>query len=343
MTDTVKKLAPEILSLINGSKNILLHLHPSPDPDSVGSALAMKFALESLGKKATIIAGDSKVPEAFSHFPGFAGIVAKNFFEINLAEFDLFIIQDAGSLGMISRKGENGAPVVFPDSLKTVSIDHHISNEKFAHNINLVDATYPATALILFDLFKEWEIKVTQEIAENLFIGTYTDTGGFRYRGTTPATLAAAAELAQIAPDFSDVIFKMENNHRPQAIVFQGLALSNIETFKVASFPDSYVAIAPVALADIKAKGISAEDTNTGYISSILKSAIGWDVGVGLIELPDGKVKASFRTRNPARYDLSVIAKSVGGGGHKAAAGAVIVGTIAEAKQKIVEAVKAVL
>ena len=77
MTETVKKLAPEILDVIKKSESILLHCHPSPDPDSVGSALAMKFALQSLGKKVTIIAGDSPVPSAFSHFPGFAEIIPK--------------------------------------------------------------------------------------------------------------------------------------------------------------------------------------------------------------------------------------------------------------------------
>ena len=106
MTETVKKLAPEILDVIKKSESILLHCHPSPDPDSVGSALAMKFALQSLGKKVTIIAGDSPVPSAFSHFPGFAEIIPKNFFEIDLAAFDLFIIQDSGSLDRISKKAQ---------------------------------------------------------------------------------------------------------------------------------------------------------------------------------------------------------------------------------------------
>ena len=102
MTKTVEDAAPKILEAIKAARSILLHCHPSPDPDSVGSALAMKFALESMGKKATVIRGDSEIPQAFMHFPGAGDIVAKNFFEVDLAEFDLFIVLDSGSTNMIS-------------------------------------------------------------------------------------------------------------------------------------------------------------------------------------------------------------------------------------------------
>src|ERR1035437_6801700 len=110
MTDIVKKEAPKILAAIKSANNILLHCHPSPDPDSVGSALAMKFALEQLGKKATVIKGDSVIPQAFMHFPGANDIVQKNFGEVDLKEFDLFISLDAGGLNMISSL----RPIIIP-------------------------------------------------------------------------------------------------------------------------------------------------------------------------------------------------------------------------------------
>src|ERR1035437_290287 len=177
MTDIVKKEAPKIFAAIKAANNILLHCHPSPDPDSVGSALAMKFALESLGKKATVIRGDSEIPQAFMHFPGADSIVPKNFFEVDLKEFDLFIIQDTGNLDRVSHLGE----MKIPSSLPTIVIDHHISNHGFGTLVNLVDVSYPSTSLILFDLFKVWNIRITEDIAGDLFIGAYTDTGGFRY------------------------------------------------------------------------------------------------------------------------------------------------------------------
>lgn len=333
-TEILKKLAPEILSLIKSSHNILLHCHPSPDPDSVGSALAMKLALESLGKKVTVIGGDSEVPQAFAHFPGFTSIEAKTFFEIDLAPIDLFIIQDAGSPEMVSRK----APLVFPPHLKTVVIDHHMSNQKFARDINLLDTTYPATTLILFDLFKEWGIHLTPDIATNLFIGAYTDTGGFKFQSTTADTLAAAAELARIAPDFHDAIFKMENSREPDEIRYQGLAFSHIETFL-----DGHLAMSTITHDDFEKSGINIEDASAGYIANQLKSVIGWDVAVCIIEMTPGHFKGSLRTRNSGKYDLSKIAVQLGGGGHKSAAGIHLEGELAEVQQKIVDVVKAML
>ena len=342
MTENVKKIAPDILSLIKSSTSVLLHCHPSPDPDSVGSALAMKLALESLGKKVTVIAGDSEIPKAFSHFPGFASIVPKNFFEIDLAAFDLFIIQDSGSPEMISRKSPmvDGAaqPIIFPSGLKTVVIDHHISNKKFANDINLVDETYPSTTLLLLDLFKEWGIVITPDIAADLYIGAFTDTGGFRYENTTAETLLAASELARSAPHFLNVVSQMENSRTPAELIVHGIALSNIEIFA-----DVHMAIASVTLADLEKRGIAVKDASSGGVAGQLKSVIGWDIGICIVEIEPGLFKGSMRTRDSEKYDLSKLALTLGGGGHKAAAGIRVKGTLASVKQQIVDAARAML
>ena len=185
----IREKAPLILVEIKKAKSILLHCHPSPDPDSVGSALAMKFALESLGKKATVIRGDSEIPQAFMHFPGADQIVPKNFGEVDLKEFDLFISLDTAAIDRISTLGK----LEFPASLFVIDIDHHRTNPGFGA-INLIESSYPATAQILFDLFKEWGVPITADMAYNLFIGIYTDTGAFKYRETTVKTFAIAAE-----------------------------------------------------------------------------------------------------------------------------------------------------
>jgi phosphoesterase RecJ-like protein len=77
--NALKVAAPKILELIKASNSILLHCHIFPDCDSIGSALAMKFALEQLGKKVTVIRGDSAIPEVFAKLPGAGEIVPKNF------------------------------------------------------------------------------------------------------------------------------------------------------------------------------------------------------------------------------------------------------------------------
>ena len=80
----------QIFEEIQKAKSILLHLHPSPDCDSQGSALAMYHALTGLGKKVTIIKGDSDLDPNMAHLPGADAIVPKNFLEIDQNDFDLF-------------------------------------------------------------------------------------------------------------------------------------------------------------------------------------------------------------------------------------------------------------
>jgi len=322
--------APLILAEIKKANNILLHCHPLPDPDSTGSALAMKFALEQLGKKATVIKGDSEIPKGFMHFPGIESIVSKSFSEVDLSLFDLFISLDSGSVNMISQVN----PPIKPLQIETIVIDHHATNELYG-SINLVDTTSPAVSFILFQLLKIWSIELTRDIATNLFMGIYTDTGGFRYPPTDYRVLGAASELARISPDFTETIFKMENSQSKESIYYQALALSSVETFL-----NDNVAISIVSNKDLVEKKIPDECIRGISISNILKSVIGWNVGVSMIERIPGEIKVSFRTRDSLRFDVSKLAGLLGGGGHRAAAATVLRMSIDEAKKLVVSKAK---
>ncbi|MBP6858235.1 MAG: bifunctional oligoribonuclease/PAP phosphatase NrnA [Candidatus Pacebacteria bacterium] len=329
-TPLIREKAPLILAEIQKAKSILLHCHPSPDPDSVGSALAMKFAVEQLGKKATVIKGDSDIPQAFMHFPGAKDIVMKNFFEVDLSEFDLFLCLDTAALGRVSTIGA----VEFPSSLKVVDIDHHPTNPGFG-TINLIEASYPATAQILFDLFKEWNIEITSDIAANLFVGIYTDTGGLKFSGVTPQTFQAAGELAAQCPNFSRIISVMENSNTVSDLHFKGLALTALEPML-----GGKVGLAVVSLDELLAKNIADDSVSAGSISSVLRTVGEFDVVGALIEAEPGMVRASFRSKDANTFDVSALAAAFGGGGHRAAAGTLIALPLAEAKQKVVEKIK---
>jgi phosphoesterase RecJ-like protein len=326
----IKEKAPLILAEIKKAKSILLHCHPSPDPDSVGSALAMKFTLEQLGKKATVIKGDSDIPQAFMHFPGAEDIVQKNFFEVDLAAFDLFISLDTASVDRISTLGS----IKFPPSLKVINIDHHATNPGFGM-IDLLEISYPATGQILFDLFSCWGIKITHEIAANLFIGIYTDTGGFKFRGATMRTFEAAAGLVRIIPDFPKIISDMERSRSPEHVAFLGLGLSSIESLLGGKF-----ALASISLADLAENNIPVSEAHSSNISPFIMSVTDWEVGGCLCEIAPGIIKGSFRSANIEKYDVAKLTEALGGGGHRGAAGVTLKMSIEEAKKSVVAKAK---
>ena len=336
MTDQVKKLAPEILATIKSAERILLHFHPNPDPDSVGSALGMAHALRGLGKQVTVIKGDSPMPEYLSFLPGYETITPKNYLEIYPANFDLFLMLDISQPNRVTALGEINPPTGGPATLKTILIDHHISAEPFAE-INLIAPEYPATAQILYDLFSEWGIKLTPAIASCLFMGIYSDTGGFKYQGTTKDTFLAVATLVALAPNFTDMVFQMENNKSPAQLRYEGLALSLIELVGAGK-----VALVVLSQAQLATAGIRYEDVQGISIANHLKSVKGWEIGATLIESAPGAVRASFRTRDSKRFDLSKLATALGGGGHPAAAGAVLKMTCAEARELVLKELMAV-
>ncbi|MDD4938163.1 MAG: DHH family phosphoesterase [Candidatus Shapirobacteria bacterium] len=328
----LKITGKKIWKEINRSKSILLHIHSGPDGDSVGSALAFYFALQKMGKNVVVIGGDSDLPQNLSVIPGANKIIPKNFFQVDLNQFDLFIILDSSSPSQISRNGK----IVFPKNLKTIAIDHHFSNEKFAQ-INLIMPKYSSTCQIIYDLFQLGKIKINKNIAACLFIGIYTDTGGFKYFNPTYKTFDIASKLAKIYPKFDQLVFGIENNDHPNRLKLISLLLNSIENHF-----SNHIAIASISYDEIKKNDLD-NDTLNGYseVTNMLKSVIGWDIAMTMIELQPNLVRLNFRTRDAQTYDLSKIAAATGsGGGHKAAAGATVHKSLPEAKQFILNIIK---
>jgi len=331
MTDNVKLAAPKIWEKIQKSKNILMHCHPGPDPDSVGSTLALGSCLAAIGKNVTLIKGDSDLRPALKALPGIDRILLQNFFQTDLSKFDLFLILDSSNTSQISKLGK----VVFPDSLNTVVIDHHNSNEGFGQ-VNLVDKSYSSASQIVFDLLKIWNLEIGKDAALCLLLGIYGDSGGFKYPPTDHNTLLAAAELAKINPDFTKAIFALENNNEPEQVAYLGLALSSVEHYF-----SGQVAMSVVSYEKLKEKNILPRQTEKMDVANTLKSVTGWKIGVSFVEVEPGIVSVSFRTQDSEKYDVSKIAVATGfGGGHKAAAGTRLPMKFDKAKQFLLETIK---
>lgn len=327
MTKISPLLSSQILETIKNSHKILLHCHPFPDEDSVGSALAMYQALLGLGKKTVVISGDSGVLKNLSFLPGFKEIEEKNFFEVNLEEFDLFIILDSASPEMISQLNK----VTFPSNLKTIVIDHHDSNSGFG-DINLIDSSYPATCQMLYDLFKEWGITITPEIAACLLAGIYADTGGFQYNKTSLETLEVTCFLARLYPDFRKVFQATRKKLNKEILKLRSLAYNNLEILF-----DGQVVISEITLKDLEKSGVDKKIISLNNVSDELQLVAEWKIVITLIEKEEGIIKVSLRAQEDVGVDLSQLAALLGGGGHKLAAGAVVKKSLEETKNIILE------
>lgn len=331
MSDKVKKLAPIIWQEIGKSTNILLHCHPSPDPDSLGSTLALMHVLRRLGKNVTVIKGDSELRPSLYSLPGCDQVEKKNFFEIDPSQLDLFLILDSSDKSQISKKRE----IVFPENLRTIVIDHHASNKEFGQ-INLVDSSYSSVCQMVANLLEIWKIELHVEEATCLLMGIYTDSGGFRYFPTNSDTFLTASKLAKVAPDYYKEISLLENSNEPEQLVYLQLALSSVEKFF-----DGKVAMSFVTNKQLAENKIMQRHTEKMEVSNLLKSVIGCQIGIALTEVEKNMVNISFRTRDSDKYDVSKIAVATGfGGGHKAAAGARLPMSLRKAKEFLLETIK---
>lgn len=328
MTSLTEELASLILETIKRSNHILLHCHPYPDPDSIGSVLAMSNVLKSMGKNVTAIIGDTEYPRNLESLPNRDWIVQKKYSDIDSAQFDLFIVLDSSSPGQVSQLTE----VVFPKTMKTIVIDHHKTNLSFG-DINLIDTNSSSTSQVLYDLFNLWKVEINQDIAISLLLGIYADTGGFKYQNANAETIKIASDLARIYPNYHKFVFDLENYRQPVELEMMGMALSSIEKHF-----SGKVVFSSITYEQLQEHNIPKESAMEGLIGSLLRSVVGWDLVASLVEAEPNVVTVSLRTRDENTFDVSNISKAVGirGGGHKGAAGTTILLSMKEAKTELI-------
>ncbi len=329
LTTDEKKIGQEILLEIKQAKSILLHLHPNPDPDSIGSALAMAEACQNLGKKATIISGDSALPKSLVFLPGFNDILVQSWTDIDLTTFDLFIAGDSGSPEMVSKEVD----VTQVDSLKIIVIDHHATNTFYGDINFVIDA--PATTQVLFELFSLWGIEISSTMATNMFVGLYADTGGFKYDYTQPETFAIAGRLIAKNPKALKMVRMMQMQNTPKSLDYKMLAYQNINICA-----NGRAAVSAMSFSDLEAKKIKTEDVESVSLGNDLLSVAKWQVVATLVEKRPGEIKLSLRSKDENLYNVAKVAQIFGGGGHKAAAGAKLETTLEEALIKVVSAIE---
>jgi len=290
--------------------------HVRPDGDAVGSLLAVSEALRSVGKEATPVLV-SGVPRAFTFLEGAASV------QTRLPEDpDLLIAVDCSDF---ERTGLTFERLPRPID---VNIDHHPTNEQFAA-YNLVDPRAAATTEILYAWLPEMGLPLADSVVASLMTGLVTDTIGFRTSSVTPASLRVAADLLELGAPLQDIYEKAMSRMSFVAASYWGAGLSQLER-------QDDVVWATLSLADRRRVGYPGSDD--ADLVNVLTTIEDATVVVVFVEQPKQQVKISWRSK--PGIDVSHLATQFGGGGHAAAAGAMIDGGLDDVRRRVLEATR---
>ena len=296
--------------------------HRDPDPDTIGSAIALGFALERMGKRVTLHCADP-VPENYRFLAGAERFVTTP----PAADVDLVVTVDFGSA--------ERAKFALPSGPRTLNIDHHASNDHFALT-NLVDVTSAASAELVSRVIDELGSGWTPEMATAALVGIMTDTGSFQFPSTDRRALERAGQLREAGADLQSITFNIYRNKRFESLRLWGLAFSRMKRER-----DGMLVWSDTTLADFRESGARDEDIS-GLVEQLARSS-GMRVALLFNEQP-GVVKVSCRTSAWApSVDAAALMARWGGGGHVRAAGALVTGTLADVREPILAAAREAL
>ncbi len=296
----------------------LILTHVRPDGDTVGCAAALCRGLRQAGKRAFVLPN----PEATSLFtPYWEGLLAEEDYRPGTV-----VSVDIAARGLFP---ENARPYLERVEL---AIDHHPSQEFFAKETCL-DAGRAACGELLYEILKEMG-PVTAEMAVPLYVAVSTDCGCFAYGNTTGDTHRVAAALI----DTGIPLAQLNKRHfRTKSLVRMRLESAIIEGMHL--YDDGAIAVASIPLALLARLGAVERDVED--IAALLGQLEGVDTSVTIRELKPGQCKLSLRT-DPAKLNATHVCAQLGGGGHAAASGATVDGTVEEAEAAILAAIRRV-
>jgi len=306
MTQTSTDLQA-VAAALREHDRFLVVTHENPDGDALGSLLATTVALRSLGKDVLMfLSGGAPLPGEYA-FMQLDGLLRELPDDI---EDRVLVAVDCAKADRI---GADPAPV---ERAKLVlDIDHHHDNTRFGA-LNLIVADASSTGEVLRDVFRELGVELTPEIAEPLYIALVTDTGRFQYTNTTPKALRLAAELVEAGADVHQVFQQVY-----ESVEFAKLKLLARALERARVLEGGRIVVSYLVRTDFAEVG-AAEPYSEGIID-YLRAVEGCELSALIREPPrdDGPVRRVSLRASIDELDVSAIARTFGGGGHRQAAG----------------------
>ena len=293
----------KIAQILKTENSFIVVTHISPDGDAIGSLLATYLALSNMGKNALPLLKD-KIPHLYDFLPSQDKVIA------TLDELS-FTPKWIIALDCAEEKRICGDIAKVRKHAGLINIDHHPTNPHYG-DLNLVNSSATSTSEIVYQILKATGHPISVNVAKCLYTGLVTDTGGFRFAGVNSNTFQIAAELLDTGFDSYEVCKSLFEEYPLGRLQLEKLMLERLEQLL-----DGRLVISTLYSTDFEKLGLDRSDAED--LVNMLKQVRGTEVGVLITEMENGVTRVSLRSKN--QIDVSAIAQTLGGGGHRRAAG----------------------
>lgn len=306
-------MVSEIVQHIFQGNRFAITSHARPDGDAIGSELGLGLALREAGKEVTIVNADPH-PSNYAQLPGIETIRIGTRLE---ESYDAVIVLECSSL---ARTGLQDLDQYF-----IVNIDHHPKNEGYG-DLQWFDADAAAVGEMVYHLLERAGIPLSPPVASNLYVSLISDTGSFKFSNTTARTFAIAGDLVQAGADPGKIAELVYMNQPESRVRLLSRLLESLELH-----PSRRISWMKLDRRMLEQAGASARDTE-----GLVNYALGIE-GVlmcALFREEEGCFRASLRSKG--ELDIGSVAASLGGGGHRNAAGVTLTGDYTEVKDRVI-------
>lgn len=310
---------------LSPGRSIVLSTHINSDGDGCGSEVALAHLLKQMGMTPRIV-NPTPWPEMFRFLlTGIREDSQKGVMGLNGADVLMVLdISDVKRLGCLT-------DAVRAMKIPRLVIDHHIPGEYPAGDIIFTDTTACATGELIYDFAQVMNLEIKPDIAKALYAAIMTDTGSFRFSNTTPRAHAIAGDLLRRGVDPEEMYRRI---YASVPVGKMNLLRDALATLEVDS--ENHLAWISVADGSVHRYGLKPEDLDG--LADYPRSIAGTYLAMFFRDLGHGKVKVSFRSTE--EVDVNAFARQFGGGGHVRASGALILGTLEEVRDKVIDAAR---
>jgi len=296
---------------INSSAKVLLSTHENPDGDGLGSATAVLYYLRDIGIDCRlIIISDLPKEYDFLNPDNIIETYDPIMHDEWISQTDLAIIFDVGDFSRLRQVGEK----ISANSIKAINFDHHpdLNDKRFAENY--IQITAAATGEMVYDFLKAANVDLSLAMANGIYTAVMTDTGSFCYSNTNQKCHQIAIECLDIGVNTSQIYQAVYENRTIGQVNLLAEIINNL------NYSDNHE-LAWFTITQAMMKSASAGKKDVDGFSDFVRSIRGVEVALMIFENTNGTCRVNFRSKG--KYIINSIAKSLGGGGHKFAAGAI--------------------